>query len=476
MTDRILIVDGLVSNRIILKVRIGAAGQAVLQAATGAEALELAASAQPGLILLAADLPDMPGVAVCRRLRADPRTEHLPIILVGAAADPAARRDGLAAGADEVLARPLDEAALGARIRCLLRARQAELDLERRAGTCRELGLAEAGPSFERPPRVALVARDAAAALGWRAVLAPHLAAVWQPLAAADALAAAGQPGAPDLFLVGADLAAAGDGLRLVAELRARLGAAGSAICLARDRPWDAEAALGLDLGADAIAPLPLDGAETALRLRRLLDRRRRAEALRRTLQAGLQLAATDPLTGLWNRRYALAHLDRVAARALGGGGDFAVVVLDLDRFKTINDRHGHAAGDLVLQTVAARLKRALRPSDLLARIGGEEFLAVLTDIGEAGAQATAERLCRAVAAEPVPLPPPAEAVTVTVSAGLALALAPGSGAGRGPGESGGPAEDSAAALASRTLARADAALFASKSDGRNKVRVASAA
>jgi two-component system, cell cycle response regulator len=480
MAGKILIVDGLATNRILLKVKLGAASHTVVQAATGAEAVRLAQEVMPALILMSAVLPDGTGAETCARLRADPATERVPVVLIGGATDTAARQAALMAGADEVLGKPLNEVALMARIRSLLRARQADLDLELRAETCRHLGLAETAPGFDLPPRVALVAPDAATALAWRTALAPHLSAGWEPMGPQAALAAAGLPGAPDLYLVAADLASAGDGLRLVADLRARTGGAGPGICLAMPNPYAEEAALGLDLGASAVAALPLDPAETALRLRRLHERQRRAELVRRAVQDGLQLAATDPLTGLWNRRYALAHLERIATRALAEGTGFAVMILDLDRFKAINDAHGHAAGDLVLTTVAARLQRALRPNDLLARIGGEEFLVALSEPGSDAARSVAERLCRAVAAAPVALPGLTDAgVVVTVSAGLALAAAgagPEAAAAAGTRPEGGMAPCPAgAALARLALERADAALYAAKSEGRNQV-VATAA
>lgn len=473
MSGQILIVDGMATNRIVLKVKLNAASHEVAQAATAAEALRLAAVGVPRLVLAAADLPDMPGVELCRRLRADPATAQVPLVLIAAQAEAPARHEALAAGADEVLVRPLNEVALMARLRSLLRSHQADQELQRRAETCRDFGLAEAAEGFRLPPRVALVAPDAATALGWRAAICPHLPGDFQPVAAPAALAGAGQPGAPDLYLIEADLAERGAGLRLIADLRARIGGHHAGLCLASRHPWADEAALALDLGANAVVPLPLDGAETALRLRRLLARQRRSEALGQAVREGLQLAATDALTGLWNRRYALAHLDRVVAQALASGQDFAVMVLDLDRFKAINDRHGHAAGDIVLQTVARRLQRALRPSDLLARIGGEEFLVVLPDTPAAAAKAVAERLCRAIATAPVALPGVAGGIAVTISAGLAL---PRIAAPIAPQAADTGAAQDPRDLAQRVLERADAALFSAKHEGRNQVTVASAA
>nr|WP_290428619.1 GGDEF domain-containing protein [Defluviimonas salinarum] len=160
----------------------------------------------------------------------------------------------------------------------------------------------------------------------------------------------------------------------------------------------------------------------------------------------------TDPLTGLNNRRYALPHLARIAERARAAGRQFAVMVLDLDRFKAINDSRGHAAGDAVLIEVAARLRGNLRAVDLLARIGGEEFLVALPDTTPEAAQATAERLRRVIGDRPVPMPDGAAAIPVTLSIGLALGPGPAS------------VED--------LVDLADRALMGSKADGRNIVTV----
>ena len=172
----------------------------------------------------------------------------------------------------------------------------------------------------------------------------------------------------------------------------------------------------------------------------------------------------TDPLTGLYNRRYGMSHLDRVAASSARSGRRFAVMLLDLDRFKTVNDVHGHAAGDAVLETVAARLRSSLHPKDMVARIGGEEFLVVLPETTMGAARQVAERLCRSVAGHPVRLDELSLEVSVTMSVGLAL----------GPCLTDGPRDTSAETR--QILARADAALLAAKSDGRNQVTIASAA
>ena len=133
-----------------------------------------------------------------------------------------------------------------------------------------------------------------------------------------------------------------------------------------------------------------------------------------------MRLAMIDPLTGLYNRRYAMPELATIAARAAETGSPFAVMVVDLDRFKLVNDKHGHGAGDQVLVEVSRRLTANLRASDLLARIGGEEFLVALPDAGMPLARTVAERLCQAIEERPIRLAS-GIGLTVTVSIGVAV-------------------------------------------------------
>ncbi|WP_209426586.1 diguanylate cyclase [Pararhodobacter sp. SW119] len=460
MVEKILIVDDMSVNRIMLKVKLKEACHDSIQAGDGESALRMARNEQPKLILLDMMLPDISGIEVCRRLRADPATSHIPIVIITASTDRARRLEALQAGADEFLTKPLNEMILLARIRSLLRACETEDELRLRAATCGEMGFAEAGGTFEMPDHLGLVAPDPATGMQWRAMLSPFFSGKIDLLTASDALAEADGQRVPDVYVLAADLSAAGSGLRLVSDLRSRVQSRHSAICLVLPDAVGEAAAMALDLGATDLLPLPLDPEETALRLKLHAARKKRADQLRRQVQDGLRLAVADPLTGLYNRRYALAHLERVAQRARETGRRYAVMVLDLDRFKTINDTFGHAAGDSVLETVAHRLRDNLRPSDLVARIGGEEFLVALPDTTLGTARIAAERLCRAVQADPVVLPD-GQDVLVTISVGLAL---------------GNDDPQSGTETVRQLIERADEALFAAKTEGRNQVTISATA
>ena len=163
-----------------------------------------------------------------------------------------------------------------------------------------------------------------------------------------------------------------------------------------------------------------------------------------------------DPLTGIYNRRYASQHMLRVMERARDTDGVFAVMMIDLDKFKSINDRFGHDAGDAVLKEFSRRLQENIRGVDLVARFGGEEFFVAMPDVDQGAAAAAAERIRRAIEGAPVPLPGGGE-VEVTVSIGVAIAAA---------------ADTDPEAI----IKRADCALYRSKEAGRNRVSFAQAA
>ena len=455
MSGRILIVDDVATNRIVLKVKLANARYEVLQAASAAEALSLARSQLPHLILLDVKLPNSDGVEVLRALRADPQTALIPVVMVTAFQDPETRLEALRAGADDFITKPFDELMLLARLRALLRARETVEELRLREATIRDLGLADADLEPEQPFSVALIAALPEQAILWKSALIPLLpAAKIAVLTRDEALMEASTLNAPDAYIIACDLARAGDGLRLMSELRSRPNTRYATICIALPETLRETAAVALDLGASDLLPIdmsaPYAAEECAIRLRAQILRKRTLDRQRASVVDGLRLATIDPLTGIFNRRYALPHLRRITERAAQTGRQFAVMVIDVDRFKGVNDTYGHAAGDEVLIDIASRLTMNMREVDMIARIGGEEFLAVMPEITLELARMVAERVCKVISERPVRLRDGTE-IAVTVSIGLAM--------GRG-GEDVSIVDD------------ADQALLYSKAEGRNQVTI----
>lgn len=454
MSGRILIVDDMATNRIVYRARLAAAFYDPVMVNDGSGCLALAQGLpdqRPDLILLDLCLPDMPGQEVLRRLRADPRSRDIPVIVLTAARDPAARLAAFAAGADDVIEKPAADRHLLARVRNLLRAR---VGVEFGAdGGMQIAGLAEPAEAFEPAGTVALVSPRQDQVQQLQADLSTHLRDRLVILSRNQALAEVGATDGPDIFIVQEDESGSAGALDLLSELKSHQATHHAAVCvLGRSGNGD-EAAMAFDLGADDVAGPGVTATELAVRLRSLLRRKRSGDRRRARMQDSLRLALVDPLTGLYNRRYAVPHLASVAARAAETGHDFAVMVVDLDHFKQVNDQHGHAAGDQVLVEVGRRLTANLRGTDLVARIGGEEFLVVLPDSSMTEARRIAERLCEAVEEWPIRLPSGLE-LTATVSIGVAVSH----------GQDGRPVTVDA------VVEQADLALLESKGAGRNQV------
>lgn len=448
---KILIVDSIATNRVVLKVKLDAAFHLTLTAGDGASCLRMAQDLRPDLILLDHALPDLPGLAVLQRLRADPRTAQVPVVLLSRAPDDAVRRAALTVGAVDVVDKRVDDQLLLARIRNLLRQRADVQD-----SNLPLLGLAEPGAGYVAPGRIALVFQRAEAALALRRLLAGVMPDQIQTLRRDIVLATdRDKMPRPDVFVLDDGLLPGG-GLRLLSELRSRGETRHAGVCLWQGHPGAAEAAQAYDLGADEVFTPDMSAAEVALRLSAVIARRREGQRLRGLLHDAARLAAVDDLTGLWNRRYALPHLAGMADTAQTRAEGLAVMVLDIDRFKSVNDRYGHSTGNAVLVAVAQRLRDILRagPGDapLIARIGGEEFLVALPCPTAQDARRRAEALCDGIRNHVVTLAdvPP---ISVTISVGLAML------AGSEP--------------VTNALERADRALLAAKERGRDRVTLA---
>jgi two-component system cell cycle response regulator len=457
----ILILDPVATNRILLKARLAPGCYDVVQAGTVEEAVRLCRTTRIDVLLTAVRLPDGDAASLCAAFGMSPELARTAVIVILPRNDPQQRLDALAAGAADVLAHPLQEVILLARLRSLVRASASAEELRLRETTSRALGLSEAPSQFAVRGRVALIAGSAETATRWQGRLRPLATHQIAAHGMGMALARMSDAPAPDVCVLGLDPARRDDGLSLLADLRARPDLRHAAVIAVLEAPDPGLAAGALDLGAGDVMPDGFDAPELALRLDAQLRAKRTQDALRANVRNGLQAALVDPLTGLYNRRYAMSHLARVAARAAETGRTFAVMMADLDHFKTINDRFGHLAGDLVLQEAARRLCTNLRAVDLVARVGGEELLIVLPDTDPAEAAVAGERLRRQIESRPFSLPGTAAMVPVTVSIGISVT--PGLRDAAGLPE---PAKTEA------LVALADRALYSAKGAGRNRTAI----
>ena len=210
------------------------------------------------------------------------------------------------------------------------------------------------------------------------------------------------------------------DALRLCSQVRSLDRTRNMPILAITEPDNDARMVRGLEIGVNDYLMRPIDKNELLARARSQVRKRRYTERLRDNVQISIEMAITDALTGLFNRRYMESHLATLIEQASARGKPLAVLVLDIDYFKSINDTHGHDAGDDVLREFALRIKRSIRGIDLACRYGGEEFVIVMPETDMAVAAMVAERLRRRIAAEPFAIQQGARSIPVTISIGIA--------------------------------------------------------
>lgn len=450
MTARVLVVDDVELNVKLLEAKLASEYFEVLTADNGPGALQLADADQPDIILLDVMMPRMDGFEVCRRLKGNPRTTDIPVVMITALSDVADRLRGLEAGADDFLTKPVNDTALFARVRSLVRLKRMMDELRLREDICGRFSGADLpdDPAAETTPiRILLVEEQWVAALRIIDTLAPVAGSVVRAASCNEAQELLGE--AVELAIVSMSLPD-GDPLRLVSQLRANESSRDLPILLMAEEGELPRLAKGLDLGANDYLIRPVDRNELLARVRTQIRRKRLQERLRDNYRHSLSLALTDELTGLYNRRYVFAHLNEQLARMPEAGSRTAVMLFDIDHFKLVNDQHGHLAGDEVLRELAGRAVRHVRSVDLVGRLGGEEFIVVMPETTLAEATIVAERMRAAVAEEPFMLDG-RKTLRVTVSAGVAVT-----------GDSGDKLDD--------LLKRADDALYAAKNAGRNRV------
>lgn len=455
MSGKILIVDNLATNRIVLKVKLCAAHYQVIQAASAKDAMTLAARNRPDLILANAQLACVTAAEFVSELRRSKVTQDIPVMLLQPSPCPSERRAALCAGADDILSKPVPEALLLARLRNLLRQRHSEQELTDQIGIAPAVGFAEAPCGFELPGRIGIIAQshtEAHALQNWLTRGSPHRTSMMDM---DHALSLSDTRPPADVYLLRIATIEAEQGLRLLAELKAAQRTRSSPVIALINADSAPLGVTLLDMGADDVIMGLSDYTELSLRLAAQLRRKRRSERHRAALRDGLNAAMIDPLTGVHNRRFALPFLQRLIEHSQSNGESFAVMVADLDFFKQVNDRYGHAAGDRVLCEVTRHLRTHLRESDMLARIGGEEFLIVAPATSRLRAQRTADRLCAMIAKTPITLSGHKTPLHVTVSIGVTMAIPTPSLPVPGVGE---------------LLEEADRALYLAKAQGRNMV------
>jgi two-component system cell cycle response regulator len=452
MSARVLVVDDVPANVKLMEARLSAEYFDVITAYSGQEALAACERAECDIVLLDVMMPDMDGFDACRKLKSNPVTHHIPVVMVTALDQPSDRVRGLEAGADDFLTKPVSDVALVSRVRSLSRLKMVTDELRMRALTSKEIGIQsperEAVAETGRQGRILIVDDRKSSYERIKEMLAAeHTVDVEADPNEALFHAAEGNY---DLLIISLGLQNF-DGLRLCSQVRSLERTRNLPILAVAEADNSQRLLRGLEIGINDYLIRPIDRNELLARARTQVKRKRYTERLRDNVQMSIEMAITDALTGLHNRRYMESHLATLVEQAAARGKALSALILDIDFFKSINDGHGHDAGDDVLREFALRIRKSIRNIDLACRYGGEEFVIIMPETDMTVATVVAERLRRRIASEPFAIQQGACNLDVTISIGIAALDGP---------------NDNAAGL----LKRADTALYRAKRSGRNRV------
>ncbi|MEM7620543.1 MAG: PleD family two-component system response regulator [Pseudomonadota bacterium] len=451
MTARVLVVDDVMANVKLFEARLTAEYFEVLTAYNGEQALEVCQKERADIVLLDVMMPGMDGFEVCRKLKSNPETHHIPVIMVTALNQPSDKVKGLEAGADDFLSKPTDELSLITRVKNLARLKMLNDEMIMRASTTEQMGINQTSvfaTSIDGDKGNILLVEDSERSAErivdivkeqQNITVEPDMQAALYKL----------PDGNFDLVLVSLNMEDA-DGLRLCSQIRS-LERIRQLPILTIVEPGDNTKLLrALEIGVNDYLQRPIEKNELLARVRTQIKRKRFADSLRSRFHQSVEMAITDPLTNLHNRRYMENHMSALIDEAVTKGKPVSVLIADIDYFKLINDTHGHDVGDEVLRQCAMRFRKNTRGIDLTCRYGGEEFVVIMPDTDLTKAYMVAERLRRSIADQPFEISRNLD-ISVTTSVGISTLD---------------HLDDTPEVL----LKRADQALYTAKKDGRNRV------
>ncbi|MFA5901126.1 MAG: PleD family two-component system response regulator [Hyphomicrobium sp.] len=451
MTARVLVVDDIPANVRLLEARLSAEYFDVLTAGSGQEAIDICGRERVDVVLLDVMMPGMDGFETCQQIKSNPKTHHIPVVLVTALDQASDKVRGLQGGADDFLTKPVDEIALITRVRNLARLKTLTDEMLMRALTGRQMGINEDAALLkalsEDRGRILIVDDDVRSAVR----LSDWLGTVHKTVIATDPQIALAELARTefDLMVVSLTMSDA-DGLRLCSQTRSLDRTRHLPIVVLVEPGNEARLLRALDMGINDYVVRPIDPNELLARVRTQVKRKRYSDHLRNRLEESIEASVIDSLTGLHNRRYMETHLSTLVEEARRGGRSLSVLLADIDHFKRVNDTYGHDAGDTVLKEFSTRFRRNTRGIDLACRYGGEEFLIIMPDTPLQRAYQIGERLRVSIASESFSVRGDL-GINLTASVGLATL----------------EREDDTPETVFR---RADSALFDAKRRGRNRV------
>jgi two-component system cell cycle response regulator len=452
---RILIVDDEPVNIKVLEAKLPSNEYEVISALSGKEALAKVAYTLPEVILLDIMMPEMDGYEVTRRLKADPKTCHIPIIVITALTDTKDKLQAIDAGAEEFISKPVNTTELIARIKSMLRLRhyREQLDIRSQSEesfTC-PVGRGEPVPVQTDSPMVLLVEDNESDARLIQSYLHGQPYRVAVATSGEEALLIAERE---KIALVLLDIMLPGlNGFEVCKSLRKMEQARNIQIVIITCLNDMENKLRGIDLGADDFLVKPIHNRELTGRINILLKKKAYMDTMCHNYENALNSAIIDGLTGLYNHSYFKRFLDLEIMRSLRHGYPVSLVMIDVDDFKHHNDTLGHPVGDMILKEFARVIRDNIREIDLPVRYGGDEIAIVLPYCDRENAFNVMSRIRESFASHTFTDQDHLDPGSVTLSMGIAMS----------PNDTESPEE---------LIEKADQMLYKAKNEGKDRITV----
>ncbi|MBL4645045.1 MAG: PleD family two-component system response regulator [Rhizobiales bacterium] len=441
------------SNLRLLTKRLEAEYYSVTALDNGLDAIAYCQEYPVDVLLLDVVMPGLDGFETCRALKSEPATKDIPIILLTSLNTQKDRLKGFELGADDFISKPVNDVALVSRIKIFAQQKLMLEDLRAHSTKAFQDDLAidldqELSIDDGRNGKILVLDDNAEVAQKLAAQLSDEQEVeILATSVALSSLKSAADWNAIVLNFNQQEI----DPLIFISRLKAQRDLRHVPVLAIVEPSQEKKLQKGFELGVTNYLFSPFQQDELKARVRREVSQNRMLRELHDDVENTMELAVTDPLTGLQNRRFLERQLATLIDQSLRYERDLSLMMMDIDKFKVINDEYGHAVGDVVLKEVAHRLRKSLRGSDLACRFGGEEFVCVLAETGLDVAMKAAERLRAGIESMPFIINDEGQSIQVTASFGVTQFLGKGDGI-----------DD--------FIKRADQALYKAKFSGRNLV------
>jgi two-component system cell cycle response regulator len=394
-----------------------------VRASDGKEAVQKASSELPDLILMDIMMPEMNGFEAARKLKSDPRTRNIPIILITALDGVENKLAGREAGAEDYLAKPVRPPELLARVNSMIALKQYRDQLAIRDRSQRSFIMPKDIDEVREEPQkdlpTILLVEDNEGDVKFVRHSLKNLPLRLQRIASGREAVKLAQSGKVDLILLDIILPDM-DGFEVCRQVRE--------MERTRDIPIVVITCLDdmdskikcIELDTDDFLVKPIVERELRARVKVLLEKKKQLDRLRFHYEAAMNSSVIDWLTGVYNHGYFKRFLELEIKKSLRHRYPVSLIMLDIDDFKTYNDTHGHTVGDAILKELAVVIKKSVRDVDIVARYGGDEFAVVLPYSDGHGGMKTAQRIDQAIKTHGFTQKISAAPPQITVSMGVA--------------------------------------------------------